>query len=110
MMSKMKNIYPIFFLILIFLTSVKTLLSQAQPINISVTIDGRTINGQYTIYFGNDNSDLLIRKPFIICEGFDALDNMDAVEISKQINPAGADLQPTVGSSAKLIRAYKKTK
>jgi hypothetical protein len=52
------------------------LLSQSNIHDIQTTISGLTIKGQYKVYFKENNGDTKkITKPFIICEGYDPLNN-----------------------------------
>lgn len=51
---------------------------------ISTTSGGSSMSGSYGIWWRTNNSPHLILKPFIICEGFDPVNNIDAVYVYNQ--------------------------
>ena len=82
---------------LILLLIYTSVLSQTESIDIE--INGLTISGTYTI-FSNDND---IDKPFVICEGFDPMNNQGAEFVRLQVNSVYDFVDNLVGNDYDVI-------
>jgi len=74
------------FLISILLLYSTIIFSQDASHSISVNVNGREVKGTYSIWYGDNNAEQVIVKPFIICEGFDPLSNYDGKFSYDQVN------------------------
>jgi len=71
-MKKLINIIVILFLSL-------NISAQFDTRTVSTSSGGSAMSGTYTIWYGNNASQIL--KPFIICEGFDPINNINAAYV-----------------------------